>query len=98
MELNKDFIGREFKPIAHEVSEDEVIAYASAIGARNLCYFTHDGADVGRVSCRLDTRGIDLLERLEIGETDRELRAQFFHLIVGEGEVGQQGDVAYIVG
>jgi len=36
MGLNKDFIGREFKPIAHEVSEDEVIAYASAIGARNL--------------------------------------------------------------
>jgi len=44
MGLNKDFIGREFKPIAHEVSEDEVIAYASAIGARNLCYFARDGA------------------------------------------------------
>jgi len=53
MGLNKDFIGREFKPIAHEVSEDEVIAYASAIGARNLCYFAHDGADNSKASIRM---------------------------------------------
>ncbi len=44
MGLNKDFIGKEFEPIVHVVSTEEVIDYAWAIGARNLSYFNYNGA------------------------------------------------------
>ena len=53
MGLNKDFIGREFKPLVHTLSTEEAVEYASAIGARNLCYFAHDGADNSRASIRM---------------------------------------------
>ncbi len=42
--LNRDFIGREFEPLVHVVSTEEVIDYAWAIGARNLSYFNYNGA------------------------------------------------------
>lgn len=44
MGLNKDFIGREYEPVVHVVSTDDVIDYAWAIGARNLSYFNYNGA------------------------------------------------------
>lgn len=44
MGLNRDFIGREFEPLVHVVSTEEVIDYAWAIGARNLSYFNYNGA------------------------------------------------------
>ena len=53
MGLNKDFIGREFKPLVHTLSTEEAVEYASAIGARNLCYFAHDGADNSKASIRM---------------------------------------------
>lgn len=44
MGLNKDFIGREFEPLEHVVSTEDIIDYAWAIGARNLSYFNYNGA------------------------------------------------------
>ncbi len=44
MSLNREFIGKEFEPMVHVVSTDEVVDYAWAIGARNLSYFNYNGA------------------------------------------------------
>lgn len=44
MGLNREFIGREYDPIIHTVTEQEIKEYAWAIGARNLSYFNYNGA------------------------------------------------------
>ena len=46
MGLNREFVGKEFDPIEHIVSTEEVMEYAWAIGARNLTYFNYNGAFV----------------------------------------------------
>lgn len=44
MGLNREFEGREFEPLVHVVSTEDIIDYAWAIGARNLSYFNYNGA------------------------------------------------------
>ncbi|MGH7902256.1 MAG: FAS1-like dehydratase domain-containing protein, partial [Thermodesulfobacteriota bacterium] len=44
MGLNRDYIGREYDPIIHTVTEEEIKEYAWAIGARNLTYFNYNGS------------------------------------------------------
>ncbi|MDA2920330.1 MaoC family dehydratase N-terminal domain-containing protein [Desulfobacterota bacterium AH_259_B03_O07] len=44
MGLNREFVGHEYEPIIHTVSEEEIREYAWAIGARNLAYFNYNGA------------------------------------------------------
>lgn len=44
MGLNREYLGREYEPILHTVTEEEIKEYAWAIGARNLTYFNFNGA------------------------------------------------------
>lgn len=44
MGLNREYVGREYEPILHTVTEEEIKEYAWAIGARNLTYFNFNGA------------------------------------------------------
>lgn len=44
MGLNREFVGHEYEPIVHTVTEKEIKEYAWAIGARNLSYFNYNGA------------------------------------------------------
>lgn len=44
MGLNREFEGREYEPMVHVVSKEEIIDYAWAIGARNLSYYNFNGA------------------------------------------------------
>ena len=44
MGLNREFEGREYEPLLHVVSTEDIIEYAWAIGARNLSYFNYNGA------------------------------------------------------